>query len=130
MFPEQRFYGKSLPWGADSFTPNRLKYLTTAQVLEDYVSLLAQIKSVPEAANCPVLAFGGSYGGTLTALLRAVHPASVIGGLAASSELGYYDSSRWHEHGVDEFRSARNVFAICRASRPLVVCVVAALLSG
>jgi hypothetical protein len=33
---------------------------------------MAHLKAtVPKAANCPVVAFGGSYGGTLTTFLRA-----------------------------------------------------------
>jgi len=101
LFPEERFYGKSmpLPWSAEN-----LKYLTTAQVLEDYVEVINHVKStLPGASNCPVVAFGGSYGATLTALLRASHPTAVVGGMAASSELGYYDKERWAEHGVTEF---------------------------
>jgi len=104
FFPEQRFYGKSMPFGNLTLGTSHLRYLTTAQVLEDYVELLDHLKTtLPEAANCPVLAFGGSYGGTLTALIRASHPSSVAGGLAASSELGYYDVASWPSHGVDHF---------------------------
>lgn len=104
FFPEQRFYGASMPFGNASMTPEHLKYLTTAQVLEDYVELLENLKAtVPGAAGCPVVAFGGSYGGTLTALIRASHPSSVVGGLAASSELGYYDVAGWAARGVNAF---------------------------
>eukprot|EP00658_Telonema_sp_P-2_P053590 TRINITY_DN4216_c0_g2_i2.p1 TRINITY_DN4216_c0_g2~~TRINITY_DN4216_c0_g2_i2.p1 ORF type:complete len:334 (+),score=72.72 TRINITY_DN4216_c0_g2_i2:169-1170(+) len=103
VFPEERYYGKSLPFGARSFEPRNLRFLTTAQVLEDIVEIIALVKQQYQAQNCPVIAFGGSYGGTLTALLRAAHPSTVAGGLAASSELGYYDVERWSEHGVDEF---------------------------
>lgn len=104
LFPEERFYGKSMPFGKESLTADHLRYLTTAQVLEDMVDLVAHLKaSLPGAANCPVVAFGGSYGATLTALLRASHPATIIGGLAASSELGYYDVAGWESHGVTEF---------------------------
>eukprot|EP00933_Yihiella_yeosuensis_P046587 TRINITY_DN4215_c0_g1_i1.p1 TRINITY_DN4215_c0_g1~~TRINITY_DN4215_c0_g1_i1.p1 ORF type:complete len:511 (-),score=94.91 TRINITY_DN4215_c0_g1_i1:165-1697(-) len=104
LFPEQRFYGKSMPFGNDSFKTEHLSYLTTNQVLEDYAELIYHIKgSLKGAEGCPVVAFGGSYGGTLTALLRASHPAAVVGGLAASSELGYYDIAGWASHGVNEF---------------------------
>mmetsp|Transcript_155910 Transcript_155910/g.499861 ORF Transcript_155910/g.499861 Transcript_155910/m.499861 type:complete len:491 (-) Transcript_155910:222-1694(-) len=105
LFPEQRFYGQSLPFGNTSFSgAEHLTYLTTSQVVEDYVELLAHLKAtMPGAANCPVVAFGGSYGGTLAALLRASHPAAITGALAASSELGYYDLAGWAAHGVTEF---------------------------
>lgn len=104
VFPEQRFYGKSQPFGNASLSSYQLSYLTTSQVLEDYVALLAHLKgSLPDAAACPVIAFGGSYGGTLAALLRASRPAVVDGALAASSELGYYDLKGWASRGVSEF---------------------------
>ena len=60
------------------------------QVVADHAEIVEHVKAtVPGAANCPAVAFGGSYGGTLTALMRASHPNSIVGGLAASSELGY-----------------------------------------
>ena len=72
VFPEERYYGTSLPFGSASFAAENLKYLTTEQILEDYVELIAHLKAtIPKAAECPVVAFGGSYGGTLTTFLRA-----------------------------------------------------------
>jgi hypothetical protein len=68
------------------------------------VELLAHLKAtLPDATNCPVVAFGGSYGGTLTTFLRASYPAAVVGGLASSAPIGYYDRDQWAAHGVSEF---------------------------
>jgi pimeloyl-ACP methyl ester carboxylesterase len=105
LFPEQRYYGKSLPFGpTDSFTPQNARYLTTEQVLADYNELLEHVKAtVDGAANCPVVAFGGSYGGTLTTFMRLKYPAAVVGGLAASAPIGYYDPAGWAAHGVSEY---------------------------
>ena len=100
VFPEERYYGESLPFGAASFESKNMKYLTTEQILEDYVELVTHLKAtLPKAANCPVVAFGGSYGGTLTTFLRAKYPAVVVGGLAASAPIGYYDKEGWEAHG-------------------------------
>lgn len=104
VFPEERYYGDSLPFGSDSFKAENLAFLTTEQVLEDYVELISHLKSsLPEASSCPVVSFGGSYGGTLTTFLRSAYPAAVVGGLASSAPVGYYDPDGWASHGVDEF---------------------------
>ncbi|CAM9481871.1 unnamed protein product, partial [Ectocarpus fasciculatus] len=96
LFPEQRYYGESIP-------SSSMQYLTTQNVLEDFVELLEYVKKEYNAETCPVIAFGGSYGATLTTYLRAAYPFSVIGGLASSAPSGYYDPENWEAHGVDEF---------------------------
>ena len=45
VFPEERYYGDSLPFGSDSFKAENLAFLTTEQVLEDYVELISHLKS-------------------------------------------------------------------------------------
>jgi len=101
LFPEARYYGKSLPFGSGSYTAEHFKYLSTEQILKDYVDILAHVKETnPGAKNCPVVSFGGSYGGTLTTFLRATYPEAVVGGLAASAPIGYYDPEGWDAHGV------------------------------
>ena len=65
-----------------------------------------------DASNCPVIAFGGSYGGTLTTFLRASHPEIVVGGLASSAPIGYYDVEGWKDHGVDEFTWSDIVYRV------------------
>eukprot|EP00808_Paulinella_micropora_P005780 g79318.t1 len=119
VFGEERYYGSSLPFGNFSFRPETIKYLTTSQVLADYVALITHVKNkfVGAAAcpviafggsyekflaACPVIAFGGSYGGTLTAYLRIKYPWVIAGGLAASAELLYYTSNLSASH-LSEF---------------------------
>lgn len=105
VFAEERFYGESLPFGKGnaSFTPAALAYLSTEQVLADYVTLLTSLKAELKASTSKVVAFGGSYGGTLSTIFRAKYPHVVVGALAASAPLGYYAPSQWGERGVDEF---------------------------
>jgi pimeloyl-ACP methyl ester carboxylesterase len=127
VFPEERYYGKSLPFGNSSLEAGNLVYLTTSQVLEDYVELISYLKdSLEGAASCPVVAFGGSYGGTLVTYLRAAYPAAVAGGLAASAELGYYDLSGWAAHGVDEFTFSDIVTRDYADADPLCLDAIAA----
>jgi hypothetical protein len=68
LFPEQRYYGKSLPFGDTSYDPKNIVYLTTEQVLEDYIQLLGHVKAVNNAENCPVIAFGVSANTQLDAM--------------------------------------------------------------
>ena len=54
LFPEERYYGESIP-------SESMEYLTTQNVLEDFVELLTFVKQEYHAENCPVVSFGGSY---------------------------------------------------------------------
>jgi hypothetical protein len=94
LFFEERYYGESIP------TEECCTYLTTQQVLEDYVELLLHVKKDYNAVACPTIAFGGSYGATLAAYMRLAYPFSIQGALASSSELGYYDAAGWEAHNV------------------------------
>lgn len=54
------YYGESLPFGENSFTPENLQYLSSEQALSDYVELIPQIKaSYGCPVDTPVIAFGG-----------------------------------------------------------------------
>mmetsp|Transcript_9664 Transcript_9664/g.18969 ORF Transcript_9664/g.18969 Transcript_9664/m.18969 type:complete len:311 (-) Transcript_9664:188-1120(-) len=35
--------------------------------------------------------------------MRASHPEAVVGGLASSAPIGYYDHANWASHGIDEY---------------------------
>ncbi|GFN81535.1 lysosomal pro-x carboxypeptidase-like [Plakobranchus ocellatus] len=89
VFAEHRFYGKSMPFGPESFkNKTYLNYLTSEQALADFAELITYIKStIPGAANSPVIAFGGSYGGMLAAWFRIKYTNVVLGSLAASAPI-------------------------------------------
>jgi pimeloyl-ACP methyl ester carboxylesterase len=118
VFAEERYYGESKPFGAGSWTPEALSFLSTEQVLADYANLLITLKPTWNASGRPVVSFGGSYGGTLSTLFRIKYPHVVVGALAASAPLGYYSPSFWGERGVDEHTWFQTVVDDYTAARP------------
>ena len=67
VFCEHRYYGQSMPFGDASYNTSNLAYLSSEQALMDFVDLIASLKANYSAPNAPVIAWGGSYGGMLTA---------------------------------------------------------------
>ncbi len=80
VFAEHRYEGHSLP----SLSTKCMSYSSSAQALEDFVALLEHLNP---KSHRPVVAFGGSYGGMLSAWLRMKYPSSVAGAIAASAPI-------------------------------------------
>ncbi|KAJ8923471.1 hypothetical protein NQ315_010049 [Exocentrus adspersus] len=92
VFAEHRYYGSSLPFGNLSYTsPKYLGYLSSTQALADYVYLINDLQhnyaSNRHLKKLPVVAFGGSYGGMLSAWLRIKYPGSIVGAIASSAPI-------------------------------------------
>ncbi|XP_046435157.1 lysosomal Pro-X carboxypeptidase isoform X1 [Neodiprion fabricii] len=88
IFAEHRYYGKSMPFGNESYSDSsHLGYLTSQQALADYADLISFLKSASNMRHSSVIVFGGSYGGMLSAWMRMKYPHLVKGAIAASAPI-------------------------------------------
>lgn len=93
VFIEHRFYGKSMPFGKDSYkSAETLGYLTSQQALADFAVLIRSLKQNLSSEASPVVVFGGSYGGMLAAWFRLKYPHIAIGALASSAPILQFDN--------------------------------------
>lgn len=88
IFAEHRYYGESMPFGNKSLLdPPHSGYLTSQQAIADYVDLIEHFRSKENTKHSPVIVFGGSYGGMLSAWMRMKYPHIVQGAIAASAPI-------------------------------------------
>ncbi|CAB3402272.1 unnamed protein product [Caenorhabditis bovis] len=103
IFAEHRFYGQTQPFKKDSYNNiQNMGYLTSEQALADFAEVLTEFKkpnnqfNISYPADAPVISFGGSYGGMLSAWFRKKYPHIVTGAWAGSAPLIYF-----HDGPVD-----------------------------
>ncbi|PNX54372.1 lysosomal pro-X carboxypeptidase-like protein, partial [Trifolium pratense] len=85
-----RYYGESVPFGSKEEAyknATTLGYLTAEQALADFAVLVTDLKQNLSAIHCPVVLFGGSYGGMLAAWMRLKYPHIAVGALASSAPI-------------------------------------------
>jgi len=93
IYAEHRYYGQSLPFGADSWKRENLKYLSSEQTLEDFAAVIEYYKTkVLNCPDCPVITYGGSYCGELASWMRMEHPELVDGAVASSAPIRGFES--------------------------------------
>ncbi|KAK8961653.1 hypothetical protein KSP40_PGU002214 [Platanthera guangdongensis] len=99
VFIEHRYYGESNPFGSKEEAyknSSTLQYLSSEQALADCAQLITDLKKNLSAENSPVIAVGGSYAGMLAAWLRLKYPHIIIGALASSAPILYFDDITPH----------------------------------
>lgn len=87
IFGEHRYYGESLPFGKESFDHDKIGYLMIEQAMADFAVLVTELKIQFKATMSKVVAFGGSYGGILSAYMRFKYPNVIDAALAASAPI-------------------------------------------
>jgi pimeloyl-ACP methyl ester carboxylesterase len=99
MSPEHRFYGKSQPV-TNPTNQELVKFLTPDQALMDAIQLIRAVRESlgcsPDPSSiqyCPVITFGGSYPGFLSAMMRFRFPDMVDIAYAASAPLELYSQT-------------------------------------
>ncbi len=94
VFLEHRYYGDSQIFGDRSYDTDKLHLLTIEQALADMQHFLSAKRSFLGCADtpgsCPVVLFGGSYGGMLAAWFMLKYPMHAVGALAASAPVDLY----------------------------------------
>jgi len=106
LFVEHRYYGESLPFGSDSFTPPNLRYLTIEAALADYSMLIMSLNDVlPNFSTSPskTILFSGSYGGMLAAWHRWKYPHLSAGAIASGAPIDFYPESGIQENFYQAF---------------------------
>lgn len=85
VFSEHRYFGKSLPFGDKSLdAPEYSGFLSPEQALADVADLLTKRVNIEQR---PVITFGGSYGGLLSAWFRMKYPHLTTGAIASSAPM-------------------------------------------
>ncbi len=111
VFAEHRYYGDSLPLGSQSYTNgSSFRFLTAEQALADYANFLPALMKTLNGQQAGIIAFGGSYGGMMSAYLRLKYPWVVDGAIAASAPVrmftGEVDPGAYSKICSDDFFEA------------------------
>ena len=101
VYPEHRYFGVSMPFGDQktSYLKENLVYLTTEEAMMDFVEFVKFIKK-SYCEDCPVVVFGGSYGGMLASWMRMKYPFIIDAAHAASAPIYYYRNRKNFDIGV------------------------------
>lgn len=113
VFAEHRFYGKSFPYPVnEAFDLDHVGLLSIEQALADYAVLITSLKEQWGIPDSPVVTFGGSYGGMLSAWFRIKFPHVVTAALAASAPIlvssGFGSRPSFFETTTNDFAQANS----------------------
>ena len=103
VFAEHRYEGKSIPLPHNM--PSCMAYSSSVQAIADYARLIRNVlwrtdtttmskSNHAQPHRRPVICFGGSYGGMLSAWIRMQYPQGVTGSIAASAPIWGFPSEQ------------------------------------
>ncbi|KAI1721827.1 serine carboxypeptidase s28 domain-containing protein [Ditylenchus destructor] len=123
---EHRYYGQSLPTGADLSTPN-LKYLSSKQALADTARFIKAVNLKRNISNPKWIVFGGSYAGNLAAWLRLKYSDLVLGAISSSAPLqaianftGYYRTVQKSLSQYGSHKCTKNIASFFHTAKELI----------
>eukprot|EP01104_Vermistella_antarctica_P013156 TRINITY_DN3946_c0_g1_i2.p1 TRINITY_DN3946_c0_g1~~TRINITY_DN3946_c0_g1_i2.p1 ORF type:complete len:473 (-),score=90.89 TRINITY_DN3946_c0_g1_i2:44-1462(-) len=124
--PEHRWYGHTFPCNVSTaegikecYSADMLQYFTIQQALEDYVDIIARVRSTYNVSDtAPLVTFGGSYPGELAFYLRQAYPEVVDASWAASAPLRVHPGMPDESAPGSFFEVATNDFGSVSPSCP------------
>jgi len=106
---EHRFYGESSPF--PELSTKHLRYLSADQALADLAIFISWLIQEYNTESSPVITFGGSYSGALTAWFRLKYPQITIASVASSAPvnavLDFYQYLQVVDQSLDYFSGKR-----------------------
>eukprot|EP00927_Polykrikos_kofoidii_P073438 TRINITY_DN69480_c0_g1_i1.p1 TRINITY_DN69480_c0_g1~~TRINITY_DN69480_c0_g1_i1.p1 ORF type:complete len:543 (+),score=80.74 TRINITY_DN69480_c0_g1_i1:48-1631(+) len=112
VFVEHRYYGKSHPYGDSPLGRQEMGGLTIEQAMADYAWFVKDLRRqlACRDSECPIVTFGGSYGGMLVVWFRQKYPQLTVGGVGCGAVIDFYQHTGRQQAFWNATRHTFNTF--------------------